>query len=73
MYIPKSGVWHYSTTKSISRKPGSGRSSTVTSEIKTIVGQQMEKTTACQLVKILESNGFSISLSTVLRCRRQLG
>ena len=76
----KSGVWHflknYSITKSISRKPGSGRRSIVTSEIKRIVDQQMEKddeTTACQLVKIIESNGFSLSLSTVLRCRRQLG
>lgn len=56
--------------------PGLGRPSVITSEMKQLVDQQMERddeTTATQLHRMLVEAGHRVSLRTVLRCRRQLG
>ena len=66
----------YQFTGSISRRPGSGRPSKITAEIKEIVEAQMRKddeTTAYQLHRLLTEKGYSITLRTVLRCRTALG
>ena len=66
----------YAETHSIARKPGSGRLSKLTAEIKALVEQQMQlddETTAHQLHRLLQARGYKISLRTVLRCRRSLG
>ena len=67
---------HYEETGTIKRKPGSGQPSKVSSEIKSIVDEQMNKddeTTAFQLHSLLVSKGYNISLKTILRCRASLG
>ena len=58
------------------RRPGSGRPSKLTAEIKAIVEQQMrtdDETTAYQLHALLTAKGYSITIRTVLRCRTSLG
>ena len=58
------------------RKPGSGRPSKITAEVKALVEQQMRKddeTTAYQLHALLVSKGYPISINTILRCRSSLG
>lgn len=60
----------------IARKEGSGRPSRITAFVKQVVEQQMQaddETTALQLYEILLRHGISISLTTVLRSRKQLG
>ena len=67
---------HYKENGSITRKPGSGRPSKITMEIKQIVEEQMKKddeTTAYQLHSLLVAKGYNISLNTILRCRTSLG
>lgn len=66
----------YQQTGSILRRPGSGRPSKITAEIKAIVEQQMQlddETTAFQLHALLTARGYKISIRTVLRCRTILG
>ena len=66
----------YESRGTIKRKPGSGRPSKVTAEIKQIVEEQMrldDETTATQLHALLNSCGYSLSLRTILRCRTSLG
>ena len=66
-------IKHYEQTGAISRKPGSGRPSKVTREIKLIVKEKMNKddeTTAYQLHSLLVSKGYELS---ILRCRTTLG
>jgi transposase len=66
----------YEETGSIGRRPGSGRPTKVTAEIKVVVEEQMRKddeTTATQLHALLTIRGYSISLRTILRCRSPLG
>ena len=66
----------YKKTGSISRLPGSGRCSLVSEAVKVIVEQQMQnddETTASQLQVLLSSKGFTLCLSTILRCRKSLG
>ena len=63
-------------TGCVLRRPGSGRPSKVSEEIKVIVEEKMEEddeTTAHQLYELLKSKGYDISLRTVLRCRTNLG
>ena len=63
-------------TGSLSRKPGSGRPSSITQQMQAIVEAKMredDETTAYQLRSLLLSQGFNISERTVLRCRTQLG
>ena len=67
---------HYQDTGTIARKPGSGRPSKITAEIKRIVNEQMmrdDETTAHQLHRLLASKGYNISLRTILRCCTSLG
>ena len=67
---------HYQETGTIARKPGLGRPSKITAEIKRIVNEQTvrdDETTAHQLHRLLASNGYNISLRTILRCRTSLG
>ena len=66
----------YLETGLIGRRPGSGRPSKVTMEVKKAVEEQMhidDQTTAHQLHVLLRRKGFNISLRTVLRCRTSLG
>ena len=65
----------YEIYRSIHRKPGSDRLSSITAEIKALVEQQMQtddETTAYQLHKLLTSRGYKVSVRTVLRCRKAL-
>ena len=69
-------IKHFEEHRTICRKPGSGRLSSITAEIKALVEQQMQtddETTAYQLHKQLTARGFKISVQTVLRCRKSLG
>ena len=66
----------YRETGCIGRRPGSGRPSRITAEIKAIVNEQMrqdDETTATQLHTLLVSRGYRISLRTILQCRISLG
>lgn len=66
----------YSESGSIQRRPGSGRLSKLTAEIREMVEIQMQKddeTTAYQLHRMITENGYDISLRTILRCRTSLG
>ena len=66
----------YISRRTIARKPGSGRPSLVTMEVKHIVEEQMrldDEMTAYQLHALLHQKGFPLSLRTILRCRSSLG
>ena len=66
----------YRSTGTIARRPGSGRPTKVTEEVKRIVEEQMrvdDETTAYQLHQLLTSKGYGLSLRTILRCRTALG
>ena len=78
--ISRVSVWkflcNFNETNCISRKEGSGRPTKITPQVKIFVEEAMkedDKTTAVQLHKKLTDNGFSISISTILRCRNELG
>ena len=54
----------YKGSSSIARKPGSGRPSKITAEVKKIIEEQMQlddETTVHQLHQLLVSKGFNIS------------
>ena len=66
----------YCETGSINRHPGSGRKTKASTEVRQIVEEQMRKddeTTAVQLHHLLETKGYKLSFSTILRCRKALG
>ena len=78
--VSRVGIWKflrlYKATGSVSRREGSGRPSKITHEVKLLVEQQMvqdDETTAYQIHKLLIEKGFRISISTILRCRQELG
>ena len=78
--VSRAGVWkflkRYEETGQLERKGGSGRASILTDEVKQIIETAMtndDETTATQLKAILLQQGHNISLSTILRCRSQLG
>ena len=80
MVTSRSGICklirRYKETGSIGRRPGSGRSSNITAEMKQIVDEQMRKddeTSAFQLYALLLSRGHYLSIRTILRCRTTLG
>lgn len=80
VYVSRVTVWkflrHFEETNCLSRKEGSGRPTKITPQVKAFVEETMQKddeTTAFQLHKKLTDNGFSISISTILRCRKELG
>ena len=68
-------IKQYEQAGSILRRPGSGRPSKITSEVKAIVEQMQldDETTAFQLYALLTSRGYRISMRTVLRCRTIFG
>jgi len=69
-------IQKFNETGSLMRKPGSGRPSKITPEMKEIVKAKMQEdneTTVYQLHALLLSHGFTISARTVLRCRTELG
>ena len=69
-------IHKYCEFGSIGRSPGSGRPSIITAQVKEIVEEQMQtddETSAYQLHRLLRSRGYTISLRTVLRCRKSLG
>ena len=60
----------------LARRPGSGRKSVITDEVRRVVEEQMrrdDETTASQLHVHLTSLGYTLSLQTILRCRTSLG
>ena len=64
------------SSASIARRPGSGRKSKITDEVKKIVEEKMredDETTAMQLHQLLTTRGYTISKRTILRCRTALG
>ena len=66
----------YCETGSIDQRPGSGRKTKASTEVRQIVEEQMRKddeTTAVQLHHLLETKGYKLSFSTILRCRKALG
>ena len=80
MFATREGIHkfllNFTETGCLLRRPGSGRPSKITAAIKRIVEHQMrldDETTACQLHKLLASNGYELSLLTILRCRSSLG
>ena len=78
--VPKQTVW--ATTKkykdhgTLSRLPGSGRRFKLTPEVLAMIEERMrtdDKTTATQLVKMVNAAGYNVSKSTIIRARRILG
>ena len=66
----------YRRTGSTARQKGSGGKWKITGEIKKLVEEQMrrdDESTTSQLHALLSREGHRLSLSTVLRCRSQLG
>ena len=59
--------------QSIARKPGTGRASKITQQVKEVQMQAGDETTATELQRKLDANGINQSLSTILCCRRDLG
>ena len=63
-------------TRDIARRPGRGRPSMRTDEVKEVVETAMcadDETTVKELQKKLTDAGHSLSLSSTLRCRTELG
>ena len=80
IFVSRVTVWkfirQFRATGCISRKQGSGRPTKITTEVKRLVEAQMlkdDETTAYQLHKLLTDNGYALSISTILRCRLELG
>ena len=78
--ISKQGIrkflLRYSERGTIARKPGSGFTPKLLPEIKQLIDTKMhadDETTATQLQEMLASHGVYVSLSTILRSRKQLG
>ncbi len=66
----------YQKLCTIARKPGSGRPSKITEQVRRIVDEQMrrdDETTATQIHDLLMRHGISLNIRTVLRSRQQLG
>ena len=67
---------HVETTGSIARRPGSGRPSKQTDEVKDTIENAMRadyKTTVKELCEQLTAQGSTLLQSSVLRCRQSLG
>ena len=78
--VSRAGVWkflkRYENTGQLQRKRGSGRPSVMSDDVKQIIEVVMrndDETTATQVKAILREQGHDISLSTILRCRSELG
>ena len=67
---------NYKSSGSIARRPGGGRPSKFTEDVKRLVEERMQaddETTAMQLHQLLTASGYELSKATVLRCRSALG
>lgn len=80
IFVSRVGIWKflrvYRCTGSIARREGSGRPTKITHQLKLIVEAQMlkdDETTAYQIHRLLTDRGIGISISTILRCRKELG
>ena len=78
--VSKSGVWRflkgYKERGSVKRKKGSGRPTVICEGAQKVVDEKMEEddeTTTKELQRTLENRGYTVSESSVLRCRQQLG
>ena len=78
--VSRVGIWKFLTkykkTGTIARQEGSGRKTLLTSQVRIIVEEQMQRddeTTAYQLHKILLDKGINVSHRSILRWRKQLG
>lgn len=78
--ISRVSIWkfirRYERSGTLARKEGSGRPTKITPQVMALVEEQMnndDETTAVQLHKILNDKGITISIWTVLRCRKYLG
>ena len=76
----QSGIWkflcHFSRTRCLARREGSGHPTKITRQVKLFVEQQMlsdDETTAYQLHRLLTEKGIRISISTILCARKELG
>lgn len=66
----------YHNTGTINRKQGSGRRGKITAEIRALVEERMrtdDETSAVQLHAMIAEKGYTLSITTVLRCRRSMG
>ena len=79
-YVTREGVHKFITkfneSGSLLRRPGSGRPSKTTLEVKRVVEEQMrldDETTAYQLHALLNAKGYFLSIHTIFRCRSALG
>ena len=60
-----------SNGQSIARKPGPGRPTKISQQVKDLIEDQMQKddeTTASELNRLLQANGIKVSHSTILCC-----
>ena len=80
IFVSRVGIWKflrvYRSTGSVARREGSGRPTKITREVKLLIEAQMlkdDETTAYQIHKLLTDKGINISVSTILRCRKELG
>ena len=80
LVVPKKTVWKtiqkYKTHGTICRLPGSGRPFKLTGDMLKLIEDRMaedDETTATQLLKHLENQGFNISQSSIIRARKTLG
>ena len=78
--ISKQGIrkflLRFSERGTIARKPGSGFPPKLLPQIKQLIDAKMradDETTATQLQELLASHGVYVSLSTILRSRKQFG
>ena len=69
-------LFYYQTTKSLVRKPGSGRPTKITDTVLHAVEAKIQaddETTAMQLAYVLSQCGLALSLATIKRSRQILG
>ena len=78
--ISRKAVWRflkvYRETGSLLRNRGSGRPTKVTIDVLAIVDERMkedDETTAKHLHALLNERGHQMSMSTIIRCRKELG
>ena len=78
--VPKKTVWKtiqkYKSHGTIYRLPGSGRPFKLSDDVITLIEEQMKRndeTTATQILKMLEERGHKVSLTTIIRARKNLG
>jgi len=73
----RTAIWkllaQYKKNGTIARLEGAGRKKKLTPEVKTIIEDQMSKNDETTAYQLLKEQGFTVSLSSVLRYRKSLG